>query len=220
MPAVKRKKANTKSDANRSQSINSGPSGLVVKELRPIDNKIPYKRSFFDLEGTGRGQGSQEQGLIKSFRKNVKGLFETSKSRGIEKNAIIKLRAATGDLKEIVKESESDDEQSSGPNDGADRPLSKKEMLESKRQNLKDQSKVEKKKDTSVGIRLEIEKLKKKYPSDPNPPLLSAILTAKDSYSPHRSAKDRLASLYVALQESGIIVTQQYGIANLSTSYS
>ena len=210
MSAAKITSANTKSDANRSQSRNSGPSGLAVKELRPIDNKIPYKRSFFDLEANSRGQDSQEQGLIKSFRKNVKGLFESSKSKGIEKNTIIKLRAATGDLKEIVKESESDDEQSSGFNDGPDQPLSKKEMLAAKRQNLKNQSKEEKKRDTSVGIRLEIEKLKKKYPSDPNIPLLGAILTAKDSYSPHRSANDRLASLYVALQESGTIVTQQY----------
>ena len=40
--------------------------------------------------------------------------------------------------------------------------------------------------------------------------ILSAILTAKDSYSPHRSSKDRLASLYAALQDCAAIVIEHY----------
>jgi len=165
MPDPRRNGSSTNTKDDQTRSDNPEASGIVVKELRSIDSKIPYKRSFIHLDASGLKETARQKGLMKGFRKNVKGLFETSKIKGIDKNDVIKLRKATGDLKEITKQGESSEAQSEAVDGDSLRQKSKKELLEEKRKSLKHQSKSEKKKDGSVGIRLEIEKLKKKFPT-------------------------------------------------------
>lgn len=128
----------------------------------------------------------------------------------MNKDEIIRLRKAIGDLKSVADEMDPNKERAASEEEDPGRPMTKKELLEAKRKSLGDKSKSEKKKNPSVGMRIEIEKLKKSYPSDPNLAILSAILTAQDSTSVHRSASDRINSLRAALQSVGSIVMNEY----------
>jgi len=179
-------------------------------ELRPINSLIPHKRSFIDLSSASTYVNSRKKGLIGSFRKNVKGLFDTGKTKGIDKDDLVQLRKTVGNLKDLVS-----NDDNSGANNKKDqepepsKPKTRKELLEEKRKSLSEKSKTVKKNPT-VGMRIEIEKLKKEYPGEPNLAILSAVLTIKDVYSTHRSPDERINSLYAALQEAGSVVITHY----------
>ncbi len=199
-------KVRMKAVAAKRAAKTRGQTGIVVHELKPINRSIPYKRSFLNLTGP-TAVVIQEQGFIKK----VRGLFDGAKGgRGLGKDDIIKLRKAIGDLKDISEGPETGEEGAAVEEEASDRPKTKKELLEAKRKSLGDQSKSEKKKGPAVGMRIEIEKLKKTHPGDPNLTILSAILTSQDSVSVHRSASDRINSLHSALQSVGSIVMNEY----------
>jgi len=184
----------------------SGQTGIIVQELKPINRSIPFKRNFLGLSDSAGRRTVEEQGFFKKAR----GLFGSTKGKGLSKEEIIKLRQAVGDLKEISEAADVAEGKNAPQEKKSDRPKTKKELLEAKRKALGDQSKSEKKSNPSVGIRIELEKWKKAYPNEPNLILLSAILTAKDSVSIHRSASDRINSLYSALHSVATMVMNEY----------
>jgi len=186
-------------------------TGIVVANLKPINRRIPFNRTFIHVGSSHDGMTATDQGFLKSFTKNVKGLFEGVKTKGLEKEELVRLRLAVGSLKnakEQIAEPDPGTENKVEENRGA---KSKKELLEEKRKALDQQSKTAKKTgNTTVGMRIEIERLKKKFPDDPNLALMSAILTAKDTCSVHRPVKEQISSLYAALQEAGAVVFNDY----------
>lgn len=137
-------------------------------------------------------------------------MFDGAKGRGLSKEEIIQLRKSVGDLKSIADEITNKAEGNDAQEEESNRPKSKKEMLEERRKTLGDKTKTEKKGNPGVGMRITIEKQKKNYPNDPNLTILSAILTSKDSTSVHRSANDRINSLYSALESTAAIVMNDY----------
>lgn len=182
-------------------------TGIIIHELKPINRNIPYKRSFLDLTSPTGTVTVQDQG----FFKKVKGLFDTAKGgKGMHKDEVVRLRKAIGDLKNISAEVDMEEGAGAPEPEEPSRPKTKKEMLEEKRKSLSDKSKTEKKDKPAVGMRIELEKLKKAYPGDPNLTILSAILTCQDSASVHRSASDKLSSLYSSLQAVGSLVMHEY----------
>lgn len=185
-----------------------GQTGIIVRDLKPIHRMIPYKRTFLNLTPTTDGEETQETGLFKK----VRGLFESAKGgRGLPREEVVRLRKAIGDLKNAADALDTEEgEAAPQQEEETSRPKTKKELLEEKRKALGEQSKGEKKQNPSVGMRIELEKLKKQYPSDPNLIILSAIMTSQDSMSVHRSINDRLSSLRLALQSVGSLVMNNY----------
>lgn len=206
--SVKREGNSAKNEKTASENIKSS-QGIVIKELRPINPKVPYSRKFIQLDSRKSFVASQHSRLIKSFKKNVKGLFDREKE-GLDFRETARLRTVTGNLKEINKKPAPELEISKPLAEVQNERKTKKTLLEEKRQNLEVQSKSIQKTGSSVGVRLEINKLIKKYPSDSNLVILSAILTTKDNYSTHRSITDRINSLYSALQQAGSAVINDY----------
>jgi len=205
-PAVPRKQPERTTPAQR--AVAAKQTGLVVRDLKPIHRSIPYKRNFLNLTDSAGGSLSQDQG----FFKKVRGLFEGARgAKGLSKDELIRLRQTIGDLKAIIPSSDGEEEGAAPEEEESSRPKTKKELLEEKRKSLGEQSKSEKKRQNpGVGMRIEIEKLKKAFPGDPNLVILSAVLTAQDSISPHRSAGDRISSLHAALQSVASLVMHEY----------
>jgi hypothetical protein len=186
-------------------------TGIVITDLKPINRQIPFNRDFLQASTVNDGSTMLESGFFRSLTKNVKGLFEGDRPKGLEKKEIIRLRLTVGSLKNAKAEAQISDEITEEISSESNRPKTKKELLEEKHKALEEKSKTTNiKSGATVGIRIEIERLKKKYPAEPNLPLLSAVLTSKDACSIHRSLKERTGSLYFALQEAGSVVFNDY----------
>ncbi|MCP4750879.1 MAG: hypothetical protein GY866_08300 [Proteobacteria bacterium] len=209
-PSVKTGSASTKSKTVKRKKQSRSLSGSPIRELRPIDPKIPFSRSFIHITSGGSGTGSHDQGLIRSLRKNVKGIFETVGSKDLDRKEIVRLRQGVGNLKDIGNQGETSTDAKEAPDVEPSRPKTKKELLEERTKALGERSKNPRKSNSSVGIRIEIEKLKKKYPNEKILPIFSAVLTSKDGCSTLRSPKERINSLYAALQQAGEVVQNDF----------
>ncbi|MFH2132235.1 MAG: hypothetical protein ABIK68_17800 [bacterium] len=206
---TQKQSSNPRSDSrtNTEKSVPArGQTGIIIHDLKPINRIIPYKRSFLNISPTVGGATGQEQGFIRK----VRGFFDGSAGKGLSKEEIVRLRKAVGDLKSISEDINDKDGQKAPQGGGSRSPKTKRELLEEKRKALDEKSRTEKKSSPSVGMRIELEKMKKSYPNDPNLTILSAIMTSKDSVSVHRSVNDRINSLYSALQATGAIVMNEY----------
>lgn len=192
-------------------SANKAKTGIKIAQYRPINSMIPHQRSFIDLSSSSSFVAARKKGLLGNLRKNVKGLFDAGKIKGIDKNDLVKLRKTVGNLKDLgsIDNDNTKDKKEQKEELAASRPKTKKELLEEKRKSISQKSKSDKKSPT-VGMRIEIEKLKKEFPDEPNLGILSAILTVKDTYSTHRSPTERINSLHAALQEAGVVVLTRY----------
>ncbi|MCG8334763.1 MAG: hypothetical protein MJE63_09620 [Proteobacteria bacterium] len=188
--------------------------GYVTGELDPIDELIPYNRRFLNISGhSSRDLGSSASGLLGKIGSSLKSMFGSSRVKEMERPEIVRLRKKVGDLKDSMFSSSSHTPTDDGPSSTeSSGPKSKKELLEEKRKNLGKKAKEGKKKSdkNQIGLRIEIEKLKKRYPTDDNLRMMDAILTSRDGCLPHRSIDERVASLGAALKETGQLVANRY----------
>jgi hypothetical protein len=184
-------------------------SGSSSEELHPIDELIPYNRRFLKLGQHGKSDSEiSSSGIISKFGSNVKGIFSGFRPREMERPEVIRLRAIVGDLKDI---------KGTGPGslmeiqtDFPAEAKTRKELLDEKRKDISKKAKEGKKDKNQIGLRIEIEKLKKKFPTDGNLTILDAILTCREGCLPHRSIEDRVASLASALRESGQVMSGNF----------
>ncbi len=189
-------------------------SGYVSEELDPIDELIPYNRRFLTISGdAAKGPGSSAGGFLGKVGSSVRGIFGSSRVKEMERPEIVRLRKKVGDLKDSKFSSSAaiPDDGEVAP-EGSSAPKSKKELLEEKRKSLSKKAKEGKKESdkNQIGLRIEIEKLKKKYPTDDNLKMMDAILTSRDGCLPHRSVDERVSSLGAALKETGQLVANRY----------
>jgi hypothetical protein len=189
-------------------------TGYVSEELNPIDKLIPFNRRFLTVgTNTIKDFGTSGSGLLEKFGISLKGMFRGSKSKEMDRLEIIRLRKMVGDLKnsKIVSSTISSDT-SDASSEEVPEQKTKKELLEEKRKDLSKRAKEEKKKSNKnqIGLRIELEKLKKKYPTDVNLKIMDAILTSRDSCLPHRSINERVSSLRAVLKETGQLVANKY----------
>jgi len=190
---------------------------LSTDDLFPIDKLIPHNRRFLGIgkDGTIDGE-AKSRGLVGKISSSVKGFISGLHGKEMERSDVIKLRALIGNLKDTKVAASAVSSPSLTLNTNASScPKSKKELLAQKRKNISQKSKSGKKKQDKIGLRIEIERLKKKYPNDGNLVILDAILTTRDSCLPHRSIEERVSSLSAVLKESGRLVAQ-----NFLTTYS
>lgn len=189
-------------------------TGYGSEELNPIDELIPYNRRFLNISrDSAKNFGSSSSGLFGKIGSSLKGMFGSSRIKEMERPEIVRLRKKVGDLK-----SSKFSTSSAIPNDGESssgeiaEPKSKKELLEEKRKSLSKKAKEGKKESdkNKIGLRIKIEKLKKKFPADDNLRMMDAILTSRDGCLPHRSIDERVSSLGAALKETGQLVANRY----------
>lgn len=185
----------------------------VLEDLNPVDSLVPYNRSFLKL---GAGDAMEGKKAASIFG-NVKHLFGSFKVKEMERPQVMHLRAKVGDLKNSkAVEAKQAIENIEVPGvSNTSEPKTKKELLDEKRKNISKQAKEGKKDKEQIGVRIEIEKLKKRFPGDPNLTILDAILTSRDGCLPYRSINDRVVSLQSALKQAGHLVAK-----NFLTTYS
>jgi hypothetical protein len=182
-------------------------------DLEPVDSQIPYNRQFLSANFGIKSNGQKGAGIMGKFGSNVKGLLGNLRSQGMEREDIIRLRKMVGSLKKTKVEAGS---KSKGPELTAEtlpkELKTKRDLLKEKRKKIKQNSKEKAglKDKNLIGLRIELEKLKKKYPADENLVVLDAILTSRDGCLPHRSIEERVASLSAALRDAGNIVVNKY----------
>lgn len=188
-------------------------SGGAAEELHPIDELIPYNRRFLRLGQSGKSDAEPgNSGIFSRLGSSVRGIFGGFRPREIERQEIIRLRTIVGDLKEIKGAGPVSLESQAGGFPGEAK--TKKELLDEKRKDINKKAKEGKKDKNQIGLRIEIERLKKKFPSDGNLSILNAILTCREGCLPHRSLEEQAASLASALRESGQAIS-----ANFLTTY-
>ncbi len=196
----------------------SKPKRKVVQatsfdDLNPIDPQIPFNRQFLT---TGLGISPENEkggGLMGKFGTNVKGLIGTLRSQEMERDEIVRLRKMVGNLKKTKIEASAKPKESELTGESLPQELkSKRDLLKEKRKKIKQKSKekAEIKDKNLIGLRIEIEKLKKKFPADENLVVLDAVLTCRDGCLPHRSIDERVVSLSAALREAGNVVINKY----------
>ncbi len=199
--------------SGRSQESKNSNTGFSLDELNPVDRLIPFNRRFLNISSglTGNSGGSVSS-ILGRLGNNVKGMFLGSRSKEMERQDIIRWRRMVGNLKDAKLPStdslpSTDDLSTEAPPEAK----TKKERLEEKRKSISQKAKEGKKdKDKNqIGLRIEMEKLKKKYPSDGNLVIMDAILTSRDGCLPHRSINDRVSTLMQVLKETGRLVANK-----------
>ncbi|MBU2514308.1 hypothetical protein KJ966_23475 [bacterium] len=178
-------------------------------DLDPIDPQIPYNRRFLKNRQSSSGSEEKGEGLIGRLGSNVKGLIGNFRVKEMEKEKIIELRKMIGHLKDTKVTSST---AATTPITTAEDQKTKAQLLKESRKKINANAKLkEEKKDKNIiGLRNEIEKLKKRYPNDDNLVILDSILTTRDGCLIHRTTEERVSSLTSALREAAKTVANQY----------
>lgn len=181
-------------------------TGSVTDDLDSIDKLIPYNRQFLKYNPADSDETVKSSGLMGKVGSNVKGFFGGFRPKELERPEVIRLRAQVGDLKNTKVAPIPVPEASVAVSSGS---KTKRELLEEKRKTISDKAKEGKNKE-HIGLRIEMEKLKKKYPGDFNLVLLDAILISRDGCLPYRSLDERISSLSAALRETSQLVARHF----------
>lgn len=201
--ATSRNKAGGKpQQATTSRSVNY--------DLNPIDDLVPYNRRFLNLAGEGPDK-SGKTSVFGKFGSAAKGLFNGSRTKLMDKEEMTTLRNKVGDLKntKVVNHAPSNTEAPAA----VATPVAQKtksQRLQESRQKISEKSKEPQKDKHLIGLRIEIERLKRQYPGDGNLTILDAILTSRDGCLIHRTNEERVASLAAALKEASFTVANKY----------
>lgn len=199
---AKKKKESQIKSRKATSVLNSG-------DLNPIDPIIPFNRNFLRI-GSGNGESSESGKLLGKFGANVKGIFSNFRGKEMEREEIVKLRQRVGDLKQTKADTYAPSPGAAPILEAGKDARSKKQILSDRRKKISDKSKEPVKDKELIGLRIEIERLKKRFPTDGNLFVLDAILTSRDGCLVHRTIEERVASLSAALKEAGSIVANQY----------
>ncbi len=195
------------SDQTKSSKLkqtNKSDKRYGLDDLDAINQQIPYFRSFITVRQATMLDNANGKGLLS----NIRGIVGFMRSKEMDLEEIAGLRKAVGSLKKTKIENYVPSAAST------DIPQieqkTKRQLLEEKRETITQKAKESKVDKSTIGMRIEIERLKRKYPSDKNLIVLSAILTSKDGCLIHRTTEERVRSLHAALQESGSVILNDY----------
>ena len=222
-PVVKKQKPSPKKQAE-SQSFdftemtedNDSDTGKKQEKISPahdlevIDPLIPFNRRFLNISSDSTNEDSNS-GMFGKFGLAAKSLMGGFRGKEVGRDEIVKLRQMVGDLKDtkvtnyIPPKAET---LSSEPVQVAQK--SKRQRLKESHAKISSKSQEPPKDKQLIGLRIEIERLKKQFPADSNLVLLGAILTCRDGCLIHRTPKERVASLSSALREAGQVVANRY----------
>ena len=186
---------------------------VMVDGLDPIDPRIPFSRGFIKAgsKSSGNIKKGKNKNLVRNITKNVKGVFGGIRAKEMERSAIVGLRMSIGNLyKTKVDSFAPSPAETPGLAQSTPEQKSKKQLLREKKEIIKKRAKVGNKDKSVIGMRIEIEKQKKRFPNDKNLTVLSAILTTKDGCLKHRTIEERVSSLYAALHLAGSTVFSDY----------
>ncbi len=195
------------------QSPRRAVGGVSSDDLDPIDPQIPHSRRFLKTGQANAGYEDKGEGLMGKLGSNVKGLIGNFRVKEMEREKIIELRKMIGHLKDTKMTSSSAGSSSTPTAETLKKDIkTKTQRLKEKRKkiNANAKSKDDKKDQNIIGLRNELEKLKKKYPNDDNLVILDSILTTRDGCLIHRSTEERVSSLTSALRQASRAISNRY----------
>ncbi len=187
---------------------------VSFEDLDPIDRQIPFNRQFLRLKQVESGVDDKGAGLMGKLGSNMKGLISGFRGKEMEREEVIQLRKTIGTLKETkVSAGSAPTPPPVSTVDDPGGPKTKSQLLDEKRKKIQAKSKGDKKdrKDKNIiGLRNELEKLKKKFPADYNLIILDAILTTRDGCLIHRTTEERVTTLTSALRDAASVTSKNY----------
>ncbi|MBU3915122.1 hypothetical protein KKA14_06255, partial [bacterium] len=194
---------------SKGRTAKKAPASIPLEGLDSISDCIPYSRTFIKSRQSSRKKKDDKGG---GLMHNLKGMIGGMKSREMDIKDVLEMRVSIGNLKktQIAPSAPSIAGATLSSEVPSREQKTKRQLLEEKHKSLKAQSKLAKPDNTAIGLRIEIEKMKKKYPNDYNLIILSSIVTCRDGCLKHRTIEERVASLYSALQEAGEVVLNDY----------